>query len=390
MTQMTPRERFYTTVENKEPDRVPIQLGGLATSIANYRWGKNSKYGYEAFCRYVNQDKYEKPIGIWGIFNLDPKVLEKAHSDFDVVTIGGYEPTDMGAGQKKFKEFGLNSVLCGGLTDFPDNLAPFRNTTSIKAIEEYPYWPDVEDPVFYKGVREKAKKVHENTQFVIQADAGFFCMMDFLYAWLRGFDNWAMDPYLYPEFHKALKDKIAYYSTEISKNFYAEVGEYADMTSYYCDLGTMENSFVSPDYYRKWIMPYHEKWIKAVKSVSKAKIWLHSCGAIYDLIPSMIEAGWEILNPLQPLARNMEPWRLKKDFYGKIVLHGGIDLQKLLTFGTVDGIVKEVKEIVRILAPGGGWIAAAANNIPPDVPPENFYAFTDTVYKYGKYPIRID
>ena len=107
MREMTPRERFYTTVDNKEPDRVPIQLGGLATSIANYQWGKTSKYGYDAFCRYVGLDKCKEPVGIWGIFNLDPKIIERAHSDFDVVAIGDYPPKDMGSGQKKFKEFGL-------------------------------------------------------------------------------------------------------------------------------------------------------------------------------------------------------------------------------------------------------------------------------------------
>ena len=161
------------------------------------------------------------------------------------------------------------------------------------------------------------------------------------------------------------------------------------MISYYEDMGSQNSSFFSVDYYRKWIMPWQKKWNDTIKQVTKAKRWIHSCGSIYNLFPSMLEAGFEVINPIQPLAKNMEPWRLKKDFYGKAILHGGIDLQQLLRQDNIDEVVRGVKELIKILAPGGGWIAAGANNIPRDVPPENIFAAFDTIYKYGKYPINI-
>ena len=198
------------------------------------------------------------------------------------------------------------------------------------------------------------------------------------------------DPYVYPEFYIALKDKITDISIELSKRFFSEVGKHVDMICYYADMGTQQSAFFSVEYYRKWIMPWQKKWCDAIRPLIKAKIFLHSCGSIYYLIPSLIEAGFEIINPLQPLAKNMEPWRLKESYYGKCVLHGGIDLQRLLSQGTVDEVVEGVKKVIKELAPGGGWIAAAANNIPQDCSPENICAAFDTVYKYGKYPINIE
>ena len=115
---------------------------------------------------------------------------------------------------------------------------------------------------------------------------------------------------------------------------------------------------------------------------------VHSCGAIYPLIPAIIEAGFEILNPIQPLAKNMEPEKIKKEFGSRIVLNGGVDIQHLLPFCSSDGVKEAVKELIQKMAPGGGWMIAPANNITTDVPPENILALYDAAYEYGCYPIR--
>lgn len=390
--EMTPRERFWKTCRFEEPDRVPIHLSGLTASIAPVRDGFGP-YGYDAVCRYLNITDYEEPIGDFATVNLHPKIKQRCHNDFESVIIGGpdrikLENYEINQGQHH-KMWGFYSIMCHGAIEYPESMSPLLNKNSLKDIEEYEFWPDPDDPVFYEGVREKAKKLYEDTQYIVVGDSGLAATIDFTYHWLRGFNNYLSDPYTCPDFYNALKKKITDISIEISKRFYEEVGPFIDMTSYYADMGIQLSAYFSVDYYRKWIMPWQKKWNDAIRPLTKAKRFIHSCGSIYELMPSIIEAGFEIINPIQPLAKNMEPWRLKKEFKGKVVLHGGIDLQKLLRSNNVDEVVKGVKELIKVLAPGGGWIAAAANNIPQDIPPENICAAFDTVYKYGKYPINL-
>ena len=95
----------------------------------------------------------------------------------------------------------------------------------------------------------------------------------------------------------------------------------------------------------------------------------------------------DVLNPVQPLARNMEPWRLKKEFGDKIAFLGGFDIQKLLPQGTVAQIKEGAQKLIQEYAPGGGFIFATAHNIEPDTPPENIVAAFDAAYEYGQYPI---
>ena len=390
---MTARERFWRTCQFKEPDRVPIQLSGHASSLTNIT-EDIGPYGYEKVCEYLGISDCEEPIGDFGILNLPPKIMERGHNDFRVINIGG-------PGRIPLKDYGKNSeerhrlwgfytLRRNGVIDFPENKMPFINKTSIKDIEEYEFWPDPDDPVFYENIKRNAKKLHEDTGYIIMANGGYTACIDFIYQNLRGFSNWLSDPYTIPDFYIAMKNKITDISIEINKRFYSEIGKYIDMASYIEDMGAQEAPFFSIDYYRKWVMPWQKKMMGAVASLTKAKRWIHSCGSIYDLIPSMIETGFEIINPIQPMAKKMEPWRLKKSFHEKVVFHGGIDLQRLLREPNVDTVVKGVKEVIKNIAPGGGWIAAAANNIPPDVPPKNIFAAFDTIYMYGRYPINID
>ena len=390
---MTARERFWRTCQFKEPDRVPLQLAGNACSVANDSEGINNAYGYDAVCRSLGIDNYAEPVGDFGIKNLHIKIQDRCHNDFQYVDIVGPKriqlPNYNINREERHQLWGFYTLRHDGLLSFSYNMFPFLNKTTIKDIEEYEFWPNPDDSVYYEGIKDFAKKLHDDTQYVIIGDTGCAAAIDFVYQNLRGFSNWLSDPFVFPDFYIALKNKIADISIEISKRFYIEIGALIDMISYYEDMGSQNSSFFSVDYYRKWIMPWQKKWNDTIKQVTKAKRWIHSCGSIYNLFPSMLEAGFEVINPIQPLAKNMEPWRLKKDFYGKAILHGGIDLQQLLRQDNIDEVVRGVKELIKILAPGGGWIAAGANNIPRDVPPENIFAAFDTIYKYGKYPINI-
>jgi uroporphyrinogen decarboxylase len=127
--------------------------------------------------------------------------------------------------------------------------------------------------------------------------------------------------------------------------------------------------------------------IEHIKKYTNAKIYRHSCGSIYEFIPDFIEIGVDIINPVQPLAKNMEPWRLKKEFGKDITFFGGIDTQKLL-YKPVDDVERGVKEVINTYGHGGGYILGTSHNIEPDTPIENIITLFEVALKYGQYPLQ--
>jgi uroporphyrinogen decarboxylase len=115
---------------------------------------------------------------------------------------------------------------------------------------------------------------------------------------------------------------------------------------------------------------------------------LHSCGAIRTFIPDWIDMGLDILDPIQPNARGMNPFELKRDFGDNLSFHGGIDAQFVLPFGSCEDVRQATRTYIQALAPGGGYIVAPVHNVQGDVPPENLIAMRDAVEEFGYYPIR--
>ena len=117
-----------------------------------------------------------------------------------------------------------------------------------------------------------------------------------------------------------------------------------------------------------------------------AKLFMHSCGSVYDFIPDLIEMGVDVLNPVQVSARNMDSARLKAEFGREMIFWGGgCDTQRVLPRGTVDEVREEVKRRVGDLAPEGGFVFAQVHNIQPGVPPENIVAMFDAALEFGAY-----
>ena len=122
------------------------------------------------------------------------------------------------------------------------------------------------------------------------------------------------------------------------------------------------------------------------KRLPHVKTFMHTCGAVRELLPDLIEAGLDILNPVQFTAANMDLVELKRDFGKDLTFWGGgVDTQSTLNNGTPEDVSDQVKRIIDILAPGGGFVFAPVHNIQDDVSPENFWAMWDTLQEYGKY-----
>jgi len=191
---------------------------------------------------------------------------------------------------------------------------------------------------------------------------------------------------LEPQFAERMMDRITDIYIESCSNYLDELGKYLQVFIYYDDLCGQDGWLIRPDLYRKMIKPKQRRLVEAVKRKTDAKLFYHSCGASYDLIPDLIDIGFDIINPVQVSARGMDTLRLKRDFGRDIVFWGGgVDTQQVLPFGKPAEVVDEVKRRIDDLAPGGGFVFAAIHNIQAFVPPENIVAAFDTALDYGKY-----
>ena len=141
---------------------------------------------------------------------------------------------------------------------------------------------------------------------------------------------------------------------------------------------------------RRYVKPWFSRYVGEVKKrFPGVKLIYHTCGSVYELIPEFIECGIDVLNPLQPNAKNMNHRRIKREFGDRLCFHGGVDVQRVLPFGTVEEVARHVRKVIEDLAPGGGYILAPSQDIHPDVPPENIMAVYETALRYGRYPIKL-
>lgn len=154
------------------------------------------------------------------------------------------------------------------------------------------------------------------------------------------------------------------------------------------DFGTQKGPFISTRSYRDLYMPFHRRVNDWVHAHTAWKTFIHTCGSIVALLPDLIEAGFDILNPVQCSAAGMDPATLKRGFGQRITFWGGgVDTQRTLPFGTAGEVRREVRDRIRTFGPGGGFIFNTIHNIQARVPPENLLALFETVREHGSYPL---
>lgn len=209
---------------------------------------------------------------------------------------------------------------------------------------------------------------------------------------LRGYENWFIDTVTDPAGVEYLFDIILDYKTQywdlvIDWLIENNLEERISVVSECDDLGTQTSTLLEPDYLKKTVIPrFGQLWKHIRKRLPEIRIFMHTCGSVRVLLPDLIEAGLDIYNPVQFTATGMNLKDLKRDFGKDLVFWGGgVDTQSTLKKGTTREVTDEVKKILDIMAPGGGFVFAAVHNIQEDVPPENFWAMWDTLMEYGKY-----
>jgi len=146
---------------------------------------------------------------------------------------------------------------------------------------------------------------------------------------------------------------------------------------------------ISPRMYRQILKPFHAEFIEFIKARTKAKVFFHTDGDVFDLIEDFVEMGVDILNPIQTSAGKMSDLQGLKERYGKnIVFCGAIDTQHILPSGTPQEVRQEVKRVINILGEGGGYMVASVHTVMNEVPPQNILAMVDAVEEFGYYPLK--
>ncbi|UCB47310.1 MAG: hypothetical protein JSV25_07850 [Spirochaetota bacterium] len=389
---MNRRERVYAACSYREPDRVPICFGGSSATVID-EIPPNGTAASDLY-KLTGITDAEPQIGLVGniVAVPDDRVIERLHSDMHYLYAN--VPTDVIQEDENTKVwpfyFGMRIKTIGqhSMIDFTN--PPMAHMSTEKDIEEYPHWPDLKTNIM-DGVVEQARHLHEDTDYFVVGDTPFAYYPFNGYGFNSGMDKWLMDMKIRPDFYHKLSNRFLEANLAFTGQFYQGVGKYVDCAMVYDDLGTQVSGLMSLKDYREFYKPYQAEIIKNIRQWLRpeAKIMIHSCGSVYQFIPDLIEIGVDILNPVQPLAANMEPWRLKKEFGKDIVILGGHDTQLLLPNGTEEENIRGVKKLLREYAEGGGYIFAASINIQADTPAPNIIASFDAAYEHGTYPLEI-
>jgi uroporphyrinogen decarboxylase len=376
---LTRRDRVVQALNHQEPDYVPLDLGGGGAGMLDATYYKMMEYlGFK-------EDRGTVVIPTsCTIQYYDERLLSYFDTDFRRIYLKAPFQTQA----RRFADGRFKDDW--GIT--------FKRVELYACIVEHPLrgmeagdlddytWPDPYDAGRVRGIEDEAKRLYHDTDFAVVAGAPVMgCFMQACR--LRGMEDFLVDLMINQEFANKLLDIIADITIGFMDVFLSRVGKYVQIVQIQDDLGTQSAPLMSPEIYRKMIKPRHVRIISSIKKHTDAKIYMHSDGAIFDLIPDLIDAGVDILNPVQPLAAGMESERLKKTYGDRLCFHGGIDQQQALAFGSARDVEEEVRTRIRALGAGGGYIVAPSNNLQPDVPPENIIALFRGARKWGKYPL---
>ena len=382
---MTSRERLLKAVNHDVPDRVPIDLGGFQTGI--------HVRAYEALLEHLG---IEDEVAI-----LDPvqqlavpceAVLERFHVDVHYVLAHGPDNSQGGIELNERDgrlwhdlrdEFGVVWSMPDDQRLFMDiSHHPLANA-DIAAVAGYPF-PVGGDATRFTGVREQALELRNETPYALSTGIGGVIYESCWY--LCGLERWLTELLVNPSFCEAVLDRMLEFWIGYYTEFMKEVGDVIDVVMIGDDLAGQAGPLFRPEVYRALVKPRQKELVQHIKSLTSAKVWYHTCGDCTEYIPDFIEMGIDALNPVQISTPGLDAAQLKKKWGDEIVFWGGgIDSQHTLPFATPDEIVAEVKDLLEIWKPGGGYVFNNVHNIQAGVPPANVVAMYEAAYEYGFY-----
>ncbi len=412
---MTSRERVLSALNHREPDRVPLDLSG-------HRSSGIAAIAYARLRDFLGLRK--QPVRVY-----DP-VQQLAIVDEDVLERFGVDTIELGRAFALEDDGWADWELPGGipcqmprwaLPERDGNRWVIRSSQTGRVIAQMPdgalyfeqtYWPFADETPDHdriadvltecmwtavasppgplvagadgeKILRDGARKLRQQTD---RAIIGLFGgnqleMGQFLY---RN-DNFFMLLAGEPERAHDFLDRItAMYLRNLEK-FLGAVGDSLDVILFGDDLGMQTGPQVSPAMYREFFKPRHQRLWTRAKALAPVKVMLHCCGGVRELMPDLIEAGLDAINPVQISCRGMEAAGLKRDFGRDLTFWGGgCDTRDILPLATPDEVRRHVLEQLRILSPGGGFVFQQVHNILANIPPQNIVAMLEAVAEFNR------
>ena len=404
---MTSRERVLSAFAHAQADSVPIDFGG-------HRSSGIAAIAYAKLRDHLGLPK--RPIRVY-----DP-IQQLAVIDDDVLERFGVDTTELGRGfaqeEKWWQDWTLpdgtpcsmpawlrlercpgewvllskSGAKMGRMPDgalyFEQANFPFAERDDLaipKAMDETmwtavacPPGPIVEGPGGPEKLRSGASRLRASSSRAIIGLFGGNLLEagQFLY---RN-DNFFMLLAGEPRRAEAFLDKLVEIHLEALEKFLAQAGPFIDIVLFGDDLGMQSGPQISPDMYRSIFKPRHKRMWRRAKELAPVKVMLHSCGGIRELLPDLIDAGLDTVNPVQITCAGMDAAGLKKDFGRDIVFWGGgCDTREVLPYGTPASIRDHVRRQVDILGKGGGFVFQQVHNILANVPPQNVVAMFDAL-----------
>jgi uroporphyrinogen decarboxylase len=371
---MTPRERWQAVLSRQQPDRVPTDYWSTpefsARLIRHMGLSRKSEAKLAADLQRSSRDIRVLNEGKRAL----REALQRLHVDF-IVAVGpkyiGPKPpanTDIFGCTYRTIDYGT-----GEYSEVVTN--PLAQYSSVEEIEASYTWPSP-DWYDYSGIPEQ---IIGYEQYPIRGGGS----EPFLtYKNLRGQEQAMMDLVENPEIVHYCLDKLfelAYINTQrIYETIPGKV-----LVSYVAeDMGGQDNLMFSKKHIRTFLLPRMKRIIDLAHQ-GGAYVFHHNDGNCRAILPDMIEAGIDVLNPIQWRSRGMEREGLKADFGDTLIFHGAVDNQYTLPFGSTDEVRQEVRDNLRILGAGGGYILAPCHNIQPVSPPENIVAMYEEAYHSG-------
>jgi uroporphyrinogen decarboxylase len=381
VAEMTSRERVEAALCHAEPDRVPLDIGGgQSTSLV--------VEAYESFKSHIGLSAPERTLQeIYRVARLDEEVMVLLGSDVRPVILKpprNWAPPPSEPGTT-IDEFGVKwrQVPFTGGFYWEVVESPLVEAT-ISDLDSHP-WPDPLDPGRYKGLAEEVECLYHDTPYALLGDCGFKNFFERCWS-LLGMERALIDLVADQAFYRAVLDRLFELNVAATRRFLEITGPYLTAIRTSDDLATQDSLFMSPKTYRELIKPYHTRYLTLIKEWTDAKIFFHSCGNVVPLLDDLIEAGIEVLNPVQATTWD-DPASVKARYGDRLSFWGGIDSQQVLPYGTPEEVREEVALRIQQFGRGGGYIAGSVHLMQADVPPRNVLALSEAVRKLGAYPI---
>ena len=345
---MTPRERWQAVLTRQQPDRVPMDY-----------WGTP-----EATARLMAHLGCATERDLYAALHIDrPVTVEPRY-------VGPPLPPHTNVFGTRFRLVDYGVGVYEEVASHP--LARFNSVAEI--AREYT-WPSPD----WWDYGDIAAQVRGNEMWPIRGGGSEPFL---IYAELRGQEQAYMDLALNPEMVHYCLDKLFDLAYQNTLRIFEQIPGQVLLSYVAEDMGGQENLLFSPAHIHEFLIPRMKRVIDLVHEAG-AFVFHHSDGAIRRIIPDMIAAGIDILNPIQWRLAGMDREGLKRDFGDRLVFHGAMDNQYTLPFGTVDAVRQEALDNLRLLGAGGGYILAPCHNVQANTPPANVVAMYETGYEYG-------